>query len=176
MEEEKTGVMGKEIERKFLVVAMDYRCVSPQVLRQGYLNRDKQRNVRVRTDGQSGYLTVKGLQVGLTRAEFEYRIPLADANQMLDTMCEQPLIAKQRYVVEYRGKKWEVDEFLGVNEGLVVAEVELSVEDEQLEKPPWVGQEVTYQTRYLNANLVDHPFSTWPDRLTSNDSTRKETD
>jgi adenylate cyclase len=156
--------MGKEIERKFLVVGTDYRTGTAQVLRQGYLNREKQCNVRVRTDGQTAFLTVKGLQVGLTRAEFEYPIPLADADQILDSICQRPLIEKRRYVVEYGGKKWEVDEFLGENAGLVVAEVELTDEQEPLEKPSWVGEEVTHETRYLNANLVVCPYSTWPDR------------
>ena len=162
--------MGKEIERKFLVSAADYRAVSPRVLRQGYLNRDKRRNVRVRTDGTSGFLTIKGLQVGVTRDEWEYPIPLADANQMLDSLCEHPLIEKRRYVLEYRGKKWEVDEFLGANAGLVVAEVELSDEDEVLDRPPWLGAEVTQDPRYLNANLVEHPYASWADHPGANEA------
>jgi adenylate cyclase len=125
------------------------------------LNRAKERNVRVRTDGEFGYMTIKGMAVGLRRAEFEYSIPLADANIMLESMCERPLIEKRRYVVNYQGKKWEVDEFLGENAGLVVAEVELDDENEPLDKPPWVGNEVTHDVRYLNANLVQRPYSSW---------------
>jgi CYTH domain-containing protein len=156
--------MAKEIERKFLVTGDAYRSADSQVLRQGYLNRDKHRTVRVRTKGPHGFLTIKGITVGATRDEFEYAIPLADANQMLDCMCERPLIEKRRYVFSYQGKKWEIDEFEGENAGLVIAEVELSDERELFDKPEWVGQEVTHDTRYLNANLVEHPYCRWTDR------------
>jgi adenylate cyclase len=155
------GRMGKEIERKFLVTGNDYRSANSQPLRQGYLNREKPRTVRVRTVGRHGFLTIKGISVGPTRDEFEYPIPLADANQLLDSLCERPLIEKRRYVINYVGKTWEIDEFSGENAGLVIAEVELSDEREVFEKPPWVGEEVTHDARYLNANLVKHPFCHW---------------
>jgi CYTH domain-containing protein len=154
--------MGKEIERKFLVVGDAYRTAASQLVRQGYLTRDKQRTVRIRTVGANAYLTIKGMTVGATRDEFEYPIPLADANQMLDCLCELPLIEKRRYVYAYQGKNWEVDEFQGENSGLVIAEVELTDEQEAIDKPPWVGREVTRQPQYLNANLVDHPYAEWP--------------
>ena len=153
--------MGLEIERKYLVTSDGYRQVAPQELKQGYLNRDKQRNVRVRIDGELAFLTIKGLQKGLTRAEYEYPIPIDDARQILNDICEPPIIEKRRYLVPYAGYTWEVDEFAGENQGLVVAEIELSREDEQVELPPWVGEEVTHDTRYLNANLVTKPYSTW---------------
>ena len=116
---------------------------------------------RVRIDGDSAFLTIKGLQVGLTRAEYEYPIPLDDARQLLDSLCDRPLIEKRRYVIDYHGRKWEVDEFMGDNAGLVVAEVELENENDELATPPWVGDEVTHDPRYLNVNLSTRPFTTW---------------
>ena len=166
--------MGKEIERKFLVCGDDYRTAGSEPLRQGYLNLEKQRTVRVRTAGEQGFLTIKGISHGASRDEFEYPIPLADANQMLDSMCERPLIEKRRYVFNYQGKSWEIDEFAGENIGLVIAEVELNDEREAFEKPPWVGAEVTHDTRYLNANLVKHPYRDWKDRVEINTAESSE--
>ena len=117
--------------------------------------------MRVRTIGDQGYLTVKGLTVGATRLEFEYEIPVADADTMLDDLCERPLIEKRRYKVEYDDLVWEIDEFFGENDGLIVAEVELEREDQRFEKPPWIGEEVTGDPRYFNSNLVQHPYSEW---------------
>lgn len=153
--------MGKEIERKFLVTGDRWRSDEAKLLRQGYLSTDKHRTVRVRVSGESAYLTIKGLTHGATRREFEYPIPVNDANEMLDKLCQPPLIEKRRYVVRRDGLTWEIDEFLGENEGLVVAEVELQDEDQAFGRPEWLGEEVTEDPRYYNANLVQKPYSSW---------------
>ncbi len=153
--------MSKEIERKFLVKGNGWREGEAKTFRQGYLSTVKERTVRVRAAGDKAYLTIKGLTQGATRAEYEYAIPVKDAEEMLDTLCERPLIEKRRYVVEHAGLTWEVDEFFGENAGLVIAEVELESEEQPFDKPPWVGDEVTHDPRYFNANLVAHPYSKW---------------
>ena len=153
--------MGREIERKFLVIGESWKKPGAGVLyRQGYLSTHKERVVRVRTMGDKAALTIKGVTVGASRLEFEYEITLDDAGQLLD-LCEKPLIEKTRYRIEHAGLVWEVDEFHGVNEGLVVAECELEAEDQEIEKPDWVGDEVTGDPRYYNANLVARPFTIW---------------
>ena len=152
--------MGLEIERKFLVTGDGWRQVEPTYFCQGYLSRDKHRTVRVRIAGDQGVLTIKGLNVGAVRPEVEYQIPVADAEEMLK-LCEQPLIEKNRYVVGFAGNHWEVDEFLGENLGLVVAEIELESESQSFEKPDWVGEEVTEDPRYFNSRLAAEPYSTW---------------
>ena len=154
--------MGVEIERKFLVVGDDWRAAPAVPYAQGYLNRDKQRTVRVRIVQDQAWLTVKGANSGATRAEFEYAIPLADAQQLL-ALCDGPLVRKQRRVVAHAGATWEIDEFEGDNAGLVVAEIELPSEDAPFEPPPWLGSEVTHDPRYFNSSLATAPFSTWPD-------------
>ncbi|GEM83514.1 CYTH domain-containing protein [Meiothermus hypogaeus] len=154
--------MGSETERKFLVRSSDWKPGAVGVLyRQGYLCRQEARTVRVRIAGDQAYLTIKGQAQGLTRLEYEYPLPLAEAQELLEQLCLRPLIEKTRYRIEYRGRVWEVDEFVGENQGLVVAEVELKSPDQPLELPDWVGEEVTHDPRYLNANLVVHPFSRW---------------
>lgn len=153
--------MGKEIERKYLVVGQDWKeSAGGTLFRQGYLNSAKERVVRVRTMGEAAAITVKGITVGATRLEFEYEVPRADAEQMLE-LCEQPIIEKTRYRIESGGLVWEVDEFHGVNQGLTVAECELDSEDQLVAKPDWVGEEVTGDPRYFNSNLIAHPYSTW---------------
>ncbi len=153
--------MGLEIERKFLVRGEGWRSDEFSNLRQGYLNRSKERNVRVRVDGESAYLTIKGVTRGAARLEFEYPIPVADALHMLDSICELPLIEKRRYIVHFADKRWEVDEFRGANHGLVLAEIELTREDEPFELPPWVAVEVSHDPRYFNSNLCQSPYTTW---------------
>ena len=150
-----------EIERKFLVRGDDWPREKGTRYRQGYLNSDKARSVRVRVGKGKGYLTIKGETKGATRSEFEYEIPEAEANALLDTLCERPLIEKTRYEVAYGGLTWEVDEFYGDNEGLVVAEVELTSEEQPFEQPAWVGQEVTGEARYYNVNLAKRPYKAW---------------
>ncbi len=154
--------MAKEIERKFLVTGEDWRAMAQGTrYRQGYLSTVKERTVRVRTIDDKGFLTVKGVSLGATRSEYEYEIPAADADEMLDDLCEKPIIEKNRYKIPIGDVTWEVDEFLGVNDGLIVAEVELRSEDQSFPKPDWIGDEVTGDPRYFNANLIARPFSTW---------------
>ncbi len=154
--------MAREIERKFLVVGDAWRALAEGVVyRQGYLSTDAERSLRVRTAGPRGSLTVKGITVGATRTEFEYEIPIADANAMLDELCIRPLIEKTRREIPFGGLLWEVDAFAGDNDGLVVAEVELDREDQAFSRPDWVGEEVTGDPRYYNANLVAHPYKAW---------------
>jgi CYTH domain-containing protein len=152
--------MGKEIERKFLVKERTWRQAKGTQYRQGYLNSTKERIVRVRTIDGKGYLTIKGLTVGASRMEFEYEIPLQDANELLN-ICEKPLIEKIRYTVEDGGMVWEIDEFAGDNQGLIVAEVELDSEDQPFHKPNWIGKEVTGDPRYFNSNLIKIPYTKW---------------
>jgi len=156
--------MGVEIERKFLVVGDDWRSLAEGVeYRQGYLSTDRERTVRVRTRDGEGFLTIKGVTRGATRLEFEYQIPKADADELLDELCLEPIIYKIRRRIPYAGHVWEVDEFLGDNEGLVLAEIELEAADEAFEVPAWIGEEVTGDPRYYNANLVAHPYRSWGD-------------
>ena len=154
--------MGTEIERKFLLRDDSWKAgAGGKLYRQGYLSAAVERNVRVRIIGDQGYLTVKGRASGITRLEFEYEIPLADAERMLDDLCLEPLIEKTRYLVAHRGMTWEIDEFAGDNAGLVVAEIELREEAQEIEFPSWVRREVTDDPRYLNSNLVQKPYTTW---------------
>lgn len=154
--------MAVEIERKFLVAGDGWRHLADGVpYRQGYLSSLKERVVRVRTAGPDAFLTIKGLTSGMSRLEFEYAIPLDDATRMLDTLCERPLISKTRYRIPFGGFIWEVDEFQDENEGLILAELELPTADTAFERPPWIGEEVSGDPRYFNANLVQHPFRTW---------------
>ena len=152
--------MGKEIERKFLVEKGVWRPKSKgNLYRQGYLSEVKERVVRVRVTDDKGFLTVKGITKGFSRLEFEYEIPIKDAYQMLDTVCERPLIEKTRYREEHKGMIWEIDVFLGDNQGLVLAEVELESETQQFSLPDWIGEEVSEDPRYFNVNLLKNPFS-----------------
>jgi adenylate cyclase len=153
--------MGIEIERKFLVVGDDWRAAPAVPYAQGYLNRDKARTVRVRIVQDAAWLTIKGVSVGATRAEFEYPIPVADAHQLL-ALCDGPIVRKTRRIVEHAGSTWEIDEFEGDNAGLVVAEIELASEDAAFERPPWLGAEVTHDPRYFNSSLATTPYRTWP--------------
>jgi CYTH domain-containing protein len=152
--------MGIEIERKFLVTGQGWRTGSGVRYTQGYLNRDPVRTVRVRVAGDTGWLTIKGLSTGATRVEFEYPIPLADALAML-ALCDGPLIDKTRHTFTHAGSVWEVDEFHGDNAGLVVAEIELTAEDQPFERPDWLGEEVTHDPRYFNSALAQRPYRSW---------------
>lgn len=152
--------MGTEIERKFLVRGSGWQTDAPQRIVQGYLNRDKARTVRVRIAGAEAFLTIKGVTTGATRAEFEYPIPLADAEALL-ALCDGPLIDKLRHRVAHGGLLWEIDQFLGDNAGLVVAEVELASEDQAVALPPWAADEVTGDSRYYNSSLATQPFCQW---------------
>jgi adenylate cyclase len=155
--------MGIEIERKFLLKDDSWRqqADAGTRYRQGYLIGAKQASVRVRIEGDRAFLNIKSMTLGVTRHEYQYPIPLVEANELLDTLCEKPLVEKTRYKIEHAGHEWEVDVFAGVNTGLVVAEVELQSEHEQLVLPAWAGLEVSDDPRYYNVNLVKHPYTTW---------------
>ena len=130
-------------------------------IKQGYLSTDKNAVVRVRVKNDKAYLTIKGSNSGIARLEFEYEIPLDEANEMLEKLCQKPVIDKTRYLINYENHTWEVDIFYGDNEGLVVAEVELSREDEHINLPSWVKEEVSHDDRYFNSNLMKLPFKDW---------------
>ena len=154
--------MGKEVERKFLVKNGAWTPKDAGTwYKQGYLSSQKERVVRVRIAGTKSMLTIKGPTTGVTRSEFEYPIPLEDASILLDTLCEKPLIDKHRHLEVHGGKTWEIDVFHGENEGLVVAEIELTSEAEAFEHPAWLAEEVSSDPRYFNSNLLKNPYSTW---------------
>jgi len=154
--------MGVEIERKFLPSGDGWRQLGePVLLRQGYLCSDPERTVRVRIEGETGALTIKSKGSGVRRGEWEYPIPLPEAQELLDTLCERPLVEKYRRRIEHAGFTWEVDEFLGENAGLVVAEIELPSEDTMFDRPDWIGQEVSGDKRYYNSSLIRFPYSQW---------------
>lgn len=155
--------MATEIERKFLVNEGAWREAGGVRVVQGYLSRDKNRTVRIRMAGERAWLTIKGLTTGASRAEFEYEISATDGEQVLK-LCLDPLVEKIRRTIANDGMVWEVDEFLGDNAGLVVAEIELQSEGQPFTKPDWLGEEVTHDARYFNSNLAEHPFDAWGDR------------
>ena len=154
--------MATEIERKFLIKpgAWSPRDAGTH-MQQGYLSAQNGCTVRVRIEGDVGRLTVKGPTTGISRPEFEYTVPVADARFMLDELCEPPLIDKHRYRERHGRHTWEIDVFHGDNEGLIVAEVEMMSEDDVLEMPPWAAEEVSFDFRYSNANLRKAPFKSW---------------
>lgn len=154
--------MVKETERKFLVKNNDFKKAATGVLFiQGFLSTQKERVVRVRHIGKIGFITIKGISVGATRTEFEYEIPGKDAEYLLANLCEKPIIRKYRYSLDHDGLKWEVDEFLDENQGLIVAEVELDSESQRINLPPWIGTEVTTKPEYYNSNLIKNPYCNW---------------
>lgn len=154
--------MAIEIERKFLVRDNTWRQLATGIVyRQGYIASGVSCTVRVRVAGDQGYLTLKGATQGISRAEYEYAIPLKDATELLDTLCQHPLIEKTRYRVPWQDVVWEIDEFSGENQGLIVAEVELTNPQQQLTLPDWIGEEVSDDPRYFNSSLAKHPFSRW---------------
>lgn len=155
--------MGVEIERKFLVRGEAWRAaaVRRQRFRQGYLANTERSSIRVRLADGAAWLSVKSMTRELVRLEFEYPVPAEDAEQLLDRLCEPPLLEKVRHYVPVGAHEWEVDEFLGANAGLVVAELELDDPDEAYERPDWVGAEVTHEARYYNFNLAARPYAAW---------------
>ena len=154
--------MPQEIERKYLVIGDAWRKLATGThYRQGYLNSAKERTVRIRTIGKKPSLTIKGETRGIRREEYEYEIPYGDAMQILESLAEKPLIEKIRYQISYEGLIWEIDEFLGENAGLIVAEIELTDENQPFAKPAWIDKEVSSDPRYYNANLVQRPYRLW---------------
>ncbi len=154
--------MALEIERKFLVSNDDWKplVANSFSIKQGYLNLDPERTVRVRITEDRAHITIKGKTNGISRAEFEYQIPLQDGEQLI-LLSEGVLIEKVRHEVKYEDNIWEIDVFLGRNKGLVMAEIELTSENQTFKIPPWIGKEVSADTRYYNANLVRHPYLNW---------------
>ncbi len=157
--------MPQEIERKFLVTngRWKYSTDASIPMGQGYLRADEDCTVRVRLAGKQGFLTIKGATKGISREEFEYEIPAAEARRMLSTLCTGHPIEKTRYIVPFGGHRWEIDVFEGENVGLVVAEIELQSEDEIFKRPDWLGAEVSSDPRYFNACLSKSPYGQWKD-------------
>ena len=155
--------MALEIEHKFLLRDERWRDQVERSLRmrQGYLVSDATRSVRVRVAGDQGYLNIKSGTLGIARREYEYRIPLAEAEELLDALCEKPLLEKTRHFLHYGAHLWEVDEFSGDNAGLIVAEIELGAVGEAFARPDWIGEEVSHDLRYYNSQLVRHPYKDW---------------
>ena len=153
--------MPTEIERKFLVTGDGWKddVRTQTAMRQGYFETGTMSTVRVRIEGDRAVLTIKGPTVGISRAEYEYEIPMGDAEEMLDIFCGERQVEKVRYEVDFAGKVWEVDVFEGDNAGLVLAEVELERPDEQVELPDWVGEDVSKDSRYRNASLAVRPVT-----------------
>jgi adenylate cyclase len=159
--------MAIEIERKFRLLNDSWRAEvsASTLLRQGYLANTARASVRVRIAGAQGWLSVKAMTVSIARAEYEYPILAAEAEQMLSGLCEGPLIEKWRHRVVRGPSEWEIDEFLGENAGLVVAELELESEDQRFARPAWLGPGVTSEERYYNFRLAQHPYRLWPENL-----------
>lgn len=162
--------MGQEIERKYLVKQAEWRSHKKKLQQQypgigekycqGYIPTSNQTTVRLRIIGKRAYLTIKSKTTGYTRSEFEYPVPVEDAEQMLQTLCLQPLIEKIRYKINYHDLVWEVDEFWGENQGLIIAEVELENEEQQINIPQWIDKEVN-DPKYFNSSLIKYPYSQW---------------
>ena len=154
--------MGLEIERKFLIKDDSWKedANKGTSIKQGYLNSKAERTVRIRIYGDNGVLTVKAGRMNLSRKEFEYQIPLKDAFDMLN-MCEKPIIEKTRFLISKNNSTWEIDVFEGINEGLIVAEIELTSEEESFDSPSWLGEEVSLDSKYYNSSLMTNPYSKW---------------
>lgn len=155
--------MAVEIERKFLVKNASWRdaVIDREAIQQGYLAQSGLATVRVRVKGERGFITIKGPTNGVTRSEFEYEVPVADARSMIETLSLLPVIDKVRHLVPVGEHVWEVDVFAGENAGLVLAEIELASEDEPFVLPDWAGAEVSDDPRYYNSSLARHPFRSW---------------
>ncbi len=155
--------MAREIEKKFLLKNDTWRqsIKRSRQFVQGYLIGSTQASVRVRIEGEQAFINIKSATLDVTRDEYEYEIPLTDAREMLESLCDKPLIVKARHDVMFGNKKWEIDEFQGKNVGLLVAEIELDSVDEVFDMPEWAGQEVSDDARYYNVCLVKHPYTTW---------------
>ena len=149
--------MPKEIEHKYLVINNSFKEYATKsiAIYQGYLSKDKERTVRVRTANDLAFITVKGKNIGDTRLEFEYPIPFDEASTLLKQLCITPIIEKTRYIVEYNGNTWEIDEFKGALEGLILAEIEIPSSEYKYDIPPYIGKNVTKDVRYYNSNLID---------------------
>ncbi len=157
--------MSIEIERKFLVLSDEWKkhAHREDIVRQGYLSSEDSCSIRVRVTSECGFLNIKSGEPTMRRIEYQYVIPVTDAEEMLYKFCRWPLIEKRRYWVAHSGHEWQIDVFDDANKGMIVAELELKREDEKFELPPWVGAEVTDDPRYYNVYLLDNPYTTWPE-------------
>lgn len=157
--------MGVEIERKFLLANDNWRqqVHSSVKFKQGYLVGSDKSSVRIRIQGDQANLNIKGATLGVRRQEFEYPIPMADADELLTTLCDKPIIEKTRHFVSSGEYTWEIDEFYGDNQGLIVAEIELKHEDDAFEPQDWLGEEVSSDKRYFNSMLIKNPYKNWRD-------------
>jgi len=155
--------MAKEIERKYLVINDSWKkyIKTKKLYRQGYIPTASLTVVRVRISDNIAYLTIKGQNDGITRLEYEYPIPIGDANEIIKNFCPRPLIEKKRFEVLYNGLVWEIDVFFGENEGLIIAEIELKNQNQKINLPPWIGKEVSDDPKYYNVNLIQNPFKKW---------------
>ncbi len=155
--------MATEIERKFLLLNEDWRAIveSDMQIVQSYLATNEFSSTRIRIQDDKANINIKSATLGISRTEFEYAIPVDDAQLMIDELCVKPVIEKTRYIVNHMQHTWEIDVFSGDNEGLIVAEIELSSPDETFEKPSWLGEEVSNDARYYNVCLVKNPYKTW---------------
>ncbi len=155
--------MPVEIEHKFLLDLEKWKNLTPEdthIIRQGYLYSDSSKTIRVRTAGEHAFITIKGKSSGYSRPEYEYEIPLRDANELLELFCDK-VIEKTRHGIHHAGHYWEVDIFAGENEGLAIAEIELSAADELYAVPDWVTKNVSDDSRYGNASLIENPYARW---------------
>ncbi len=155
--------MATEIERKFLVLNQDWQEYTRSELHivQAYLATNEFSSTRIRIQNDKANINIKSATLGISRTEFEYAIPVDDAQLMIDELCVKPAIEKTRYIVKHMQHTWEIDVFSGDNEGLIVAEIELSSPDEAFEKPSWLGEEVSHDKRYYNVCLIENPYKTW---------------
>ena len=154
--------MAIEIERKFLIKEKPFSIAKRSLkINQGYIINEKSKVIRVREKGDDYFLTIKGNNIGISRLEYDFPISKEDAKELIFHFCKTTLIEKTRHYIKHKGHTWEVDEFHGKNNGLIVAEIELESEDEKFEIPDWVGEEVTQDDRYYNMNLAIHPFTSW---------------
>ena len=155
-----------EIERKFLIASDTWKQSVHKSIqyRQGYLSNNSRNSIRIRVSDQSATLNIKSMQMGIQRIDYEYPIPLDEANEQLDRLCQSPIIEKTRHFIKHGKHTWEIDVFEGDNKGLIVAEIELSDENEPFEKPNWLGKEVSHLARYFNICLMDYPYCQWTDR------------
>ena len=152
----------KEIERKFLVLNLDFvkESFDQYSIKQGFISNEPERVVRIRLAKNKGFITIKGKNIGIERLEWEKEIPQEEANMLLN-LCKKPILEKMRYLVNYQSFIYEIDVFEGENQGLIVAELELESTNQTFEKPNWLGKEVSEDERYYNSNLIDHPYCNW---------------
>ncbi len=155
--------MANEIEHKYLIINDDWKAHADDGIQiiQGYMGSNEKSSIRIRINGDKANLNIKSKTIGIKRSEYDYKIPLEEAKEMLEILCDKPLIEKTRYHVKHENHTWEIDVFAGDNEGLIIAEIELDTTDETFNLPDWAGEEVSNDPRYYNICLVTHPFKQW---------------